>query len=77
MTRDDIIALITEETGVPRDKLKPEATLATLDISSLDLVSLLFELEDRFGIEIQAEDIPNDITLQRLIDQIVNTPARK
>ncbi|HKR90859.1 acyl carrier protein [Novosphingobium sp.] len=74
MTNEEIVSLISKETGLPPDKLLPEATLATLDISSLDLVSLLFELEDQFGIEIQPEDIPRDSTLQQLIDRI--TAAR-
>lgn len=70
MTNEEIIALISQETGLPPGKLEPDATLATLDISSLDVVSLLFELEDKFGIEIQPEDIPADTTLQQLIDRI-------
>ena len=74
MTNEEIVSLISKETGLPPDKLLPEATLATLDISSLDLVSLLFELEDQFDIEIQPEDIPRDSTLQQLIDRI--TAAR-
>ncbi|CDO36566.1 acyl carrier protein [Novosphingobium sp. KN65.2] len=70
MTNEDIMALIAQETGIERERLQPDATLATLDISSIDLVSVLFEIEDRFGVEIQPEDIPPDSTLQQLIDRI-------
>ncbi|SLK03375.1 acyl carrier protein [Novosphingobium mathurense] len=70
MTNEDIMALIAQETGIERERLQPDATLATLDISSIDLVSMLFEIEDRFGVEIQPEDIPPDSTLQQLIDRI-------
>lgn len=70
MTQDDIIALIAKETGLPRERLVPEATLATLDIASIDLVSLLFELEDRYGLEIQPEELGRDMTLRQLFDRI-------
>jgi len=70
LTNEDIMALISQETGLEREKLAPDATLATLDISSIDLVSVLFEIEDRFGVEIQPEDIPPESTLQQLIDRI-------
>lgn len=73
MTHDEIVSLISKETGLPPDKLEPDTTLAALDISSLDLVSVLFELEDRFGVEIHPEDIPDDSTLQQLIDRISAT----
>ncbi|AIT82050.1 acyl carrier protein [Novosphingobium pentaromativorans] len=70
MTNEDIMTLIAQETGIAPEKLHPEATLTTLDISSIDLVSVLFEIEDRYGVEIQPEDIPPDSTLQQLIDRI-------
>lgn len=70
MTYDEIIALVSKETGLPEDRLVPEATLATLDISSLDLVSLLFEVEDRYGIEIQPEELSRETTLRQLLERI-------
>lgn len=70
MTQEDIVALIAKETGLPADRLVPEATLATLDIASIDLVSLLFELEDRYGIEIQPEELGRQMTLRQLFDRI-------
>lgn len=70
MTYDEIIALIAKETGLPTEQLLPEATLATLDISSLDLVSLLFELEDRYGVEIQPEELSRETTLRQLLERI-------
>ncbi|EJL35098.1 acyl carrier protein [Novosphingobium sp. AP12] len=70
MTYDDIIALIAKETGLPAERLVPDATLATLDIASLDLVSLLFELEDRYGVEIQPEELSRETTLRQLLERI-------
>lgn len=64
------MALIAKETGLPQDRLHPDATLATLDISSLDLVSLLFELEDRYGVEIDPGELSRETTLAHLLKRI-------
>lgn len=74
MTDEELIELIAQETSLQPESLDREATIATLDISSLDLVSLLFELEDRYGIEIEPEDISPDMTLGELIQRIRDTP---
>lgn len=70
MTYDDILALIAKETGLAPERLQPDATLETLDISSIDMVSMLFELEDRYGIEIQPEELAREMTLRQLFDRI-------
>lgn len=76
MTHEDLIALIAKETGLPIERLLPQATLETLDISSIDLVSMLFELEDQYGIEVQPEELTPDMTLQQLFDRIGVTPSQ-
>lgn len=70
MTYDDVLALVARETRLPVERLHPETTLATLDISSIDLVSVLFEIEDRYGVEIQPEELTRDMTLRQLFERI-------
>lgn len=70
MTCDEILALVARETRLPLEMLRPEATIATLDISSIDIVSMLFELEDRYGIEIQPEELSREMTLRQLFERI-------
>ncbi|QZP09526.1 acyl carrier protein [Caenibius sp. WL] len=70
MTYEDILALVADETRLPVERLQPDSTLATLDISSIDMVSMLFELEDRYGIELQPEDLTRDMTLRQLFERI-------
>lgn len=41
-----------------------------LGLSSFDLVSLISDVEDRFGISIADEDVPNIITVEDLIKYI-------
>ena len=47
-----ILDIVAKETGVPRDRLALDQSLAALEVPSLDMVQTVFELESRFGIEI-------------------------
>ena len=46
------IDIIVEKTDLERDAVKPDTVLATLDIDSIDLAEVIFELEEQFDIEI-------------------------
>ncbi len=70
MSDDDILALVAQESGLPRERLDMDARLDTLDISSIDMVSLLFEVEDRYGVEIEPEQVKPEMTLGELIARI-------
>ena len=49
---DEILDLVAQKAMVDRSKLNPEAKLSDLNISSLDVVEVVFALEDKFGIEL-------------------------
>jgi len=67
---DDIIAIVVKETGLAPEMLRPEVTLGELDIASLDLVSIAFELEDQLGVELPVEDLTPDMTLGALVERV-------
>lgn len=67
-SRDEIIAIISQEARIDAEKLQPSATLLSLDIASLDVVSVLFAVEDRYGVEIQVEDVASAQTLGQFVD---------
>ena len=48
----EILDIVAAETGVPKEKLTPGASIEALGIPSLDLVQTVFALETRFDIEI-------------------------
>ena len=48
---DEILDIIAQKAMVDRSLLKPEAKLSDLNISSLDMVEVIFALEDKLGIE--------------------------
>ena len=53
MTRiDEILDIVAQKALLDRSKLTREAKLADLNVSSLDMVEVMFALEDKFGIEL-------------------------
>ena len=50
--KDEILDIIAAKGMVARDTLSMEAKLSDLNISSLDVVEIVFALEDKFDIQI-------------------------
>ena len=67
----DLLDLFAHEAALERAKLVPEATLADLGISSLDLVTLLFELEQKYGVVIEEGEMPALSTLGEMLDWLL------
>jgi acyl carrier protein len=49
---DEILDIVAQKALIDRSTLKPEAKLSDLNVSSLDLVEVMFALEDKFGINL-------------------------
>lgn len=49
---DEILDVVAQKAMIDRSKLTPDAKLADLNVSSLDMVEVVFALEDKFGIEL-------------------------
>lgn len=49
---DDVLDIVAQKAMIDRAKLSPEAKLADLQINSLDVVEIVFALEDKFQIQI-------------------------
>ncbi len=50
--------------------LKPEDSLTSLGLDSLDLVEIMLSIEDRLGIEFTSEEIANLSTLNDVVKLI-------
>ena len=70
VTSEEIRALIAEESGIAEADLRDDATLDDLDITSLDIVSALFELEDRYHVDVQPDELKPDATLGEVVEFI-------
>ena len=56
--------LLVEELQLDPDETKPESELANdLGINSIELADLIMMCEDKFGVEIEDDDIHNFVTI--------------
>jgi acyl carrier protein len=49
---DEILDIVAQKALIDRSKLTPEVKLTDLNVSSLDMVEVVFALEDKFGIQL-------------------------
>lgn len=75
MTRDEILAKIQEITadrlGVDEGDVTQDASFREdLEADSLDLVELIMELEEQFGMEIPDEDAEKITTVEEAVEYV-------
>ncbi len=68
--------LLVEELQLDADDIKPEAELANdLGINSIELADLVMLCEDKFGIEIQDDDIHKFVTVEDVVNYLESLQA--
>ena len=68
---DKIRDVILEYVDMPRESITPETTfLADMHMNSLDIMTMIGQLEDEYDITIETEDLNNIYTMQQLVDYI-------
>ena len=77
-----VIEILKKNVRTPPDDISADTKLLDLDIESLDLAVIVFDIEDTFGIEVPDnanEDIEEFSTVGSIIDEVQSliTATRK
>jgi acyl carrier protein len=65
--------ILVEQLGVDEEQVTDDASFqGDLDADSLDLVELIMELEDQFGLKISDEDAQQIATVGQAVDYVVS-----
>ena len=66
-------SILVEQLGVDEEQVTEDASFqGDLDADSLDLVELIMELEEQFGLKISDEDAQQIATVGQAVDYVVS-----
>jgi acyl carrier protein len=74
---EELIEIIAEESLIDRSKLDPAAKLEDIGLDSVDLVSVIFAIEEKYGIEIAEDAFSREDTLAVVLTKIEALIATK
>ncbi len=61
---ETVVAIIATEAAIDQSRLTPNATLEDLSITSLDVLNILFAIEDKCQLEFAPSEFENVRTVQ-------------
>ena len=70
MIFDEVAQIIAKISHCKLEEIKPESELKTLGIDSLKAITVIFELEEAFDVEIPNEVIPSIATVNDIVNRL-------
>ena len=70
MALEIVAAIIAKTVKCKKEEVHPEAELVALGLTSLDTITVLFDLEEAFDIEIPNEIIPSIVTVGDILEKL-------
>ena len=68
---DKVRDIILEYVDIPKEDIKPETKfLADMAMNSLDIMTMVGQMEDEFDVTIETEDLNDIFTVQALVDSL-------
>lgn len=73
----DCISAIAASKGIPRESITLDSSLESLDLDSLDRVSMSFDLEEKYGVEIHEHKLHRIVTVADMVREISSAVDEK
>lgn len=70
MSLEKIKEIIVKTANCKPEDVTPDAELTSLGLTSLDTITMLFELEEAFDITIPNEIIPSIVTVNDILEKL-------
>ena len=65
-----VVAIVAQELKIEANTIKNNSTFADLGADSLDMVQIVMQLEEKFGIEVNDADAENMHVLDDVVDYV-------
>ena len=72
MIFEKVAEIIVNTASCKIEDIQPDSRLDTLGVDSLKAITVIFELEEAFDIEIPNEVIPSIVTVNDIMDKLNN-----
>ena len=70
MVLEKVAEIIAKTANCKVEDVQPETELEALGVDSLKAITVIFELEEAFDIEIPNEVIPSIVTVNNILDKL-------
>jgi len=67
---DAVVAAVARQKNISPSEIQPETSLEEIGISSLDAITIVYEIEDAFDVEVPNENLESLKTVQDIVDGV-------